>query len=1070
MSESININIPERGRQRSSSESEAGSSNSYSASNSNSHSTSVKAALPTRSPFSAQPFRESATHQTSPTSPTSTPPQALAIPPPRRLSGSFEFSGQPSPAASTGNTNAAGISNMFRRFSFKGTNQPVANNTLNTIPAKQPLQTEITPTRPQSHNRRKSEQKRPVSPMDNDDINDNNNVLHFSKYPLRGHLSRKIPNVKLKPRPAVSLKDSQAVVDDDLRDEDDAQHTYPTPASEKPLTNFVFCSTGILNRSELQKKVIEMGASFESSFTDNVTHLIAIDFGSPKYNCAVRLGAVVITPAFIDQCYLEWLDGENVDTRSLAQKHALKPFANLTVSMSGIGAGPTRQQFERSLISNGANVSRDLHKQCTHLVTENTTSAKVKWAKNYNAANANTHNIHIVWTEWISACQNINGRLPESDFSVDGQRPNADAFRLSQIPQPLLPHDTHVAKKRSFVEQPGNEDLERAVVKKSRVAKESLVEGILSQATRENEVDKSVNDAPPPVKGAHEIQRVPTAQSASFLTNSRSFNAPQSSSTHTHSHQPASSAEQKKVFTNYTFSHRGFEKSKSHRLDLELEKYGASVTNSVNLADLTIVPFNSGTTFTAQMSSLAVTECWVERCMYEGVIVPYNRNPLYRPIDMPVIAPSSICLTFSGLDECERTHVVRLFKSLGIHTRTSYPREVTHLVSVIPPRGKRYDRAVEWRNPVIDVRWVWEMASSGHMPPLADFTWGKGERSVAGENKKAEETNFLASDDEDSDAKMNVGGNVGSNDSANVSNFSGPPPKQMEMEMEMEDKQQQQQSQPKPHHSQHSPSSHTNIPLRKTHSTNPFKIRDSGAGLHDSILQLLKQEGEKIYPALGKTKKRPRLKRTSTGDSRGGSETPAPVEQQTDEAGSSNSSRRGGDMGDHQNSTVVAKPKPKSTTLTSSPLSSPSPPPSLSQPPTQSQSQSNGVVNESLRIMYDDPKARNERKRILQALTNTNSSDPRSSNSNGKSNSNGISSGGNGNGVEGINSQSNSQSHPNVITGVSRSDENEGDVMYRFAREDFEKPIAETRPRRGAAKEGIDKINQQYDPTQLDEF
>lgn len=297
------------------------------------------------------------------------------------------------------------------------------------------------------------------------------------------------------------------------------------------------------------------------------------------------------------------------------------------------------------------------------------------------------------------------------------------------------------------------------------------------------------------------------------------------------------------------------------------------------------------------------------------------------------------------------------------------------------------------------------------MPPLEDYIWV----DKCEENVKVKETDFFASQEGNTSAQVSEG-----NTSANVS---GPPPKQP----------QQQDLQPLTYnhgspssqsHPQLSPS-HTNIPLRKTHSTNPFKIREttgstsSGAGLHDSILQLLKQEGEKIYPAHTKTKKRPRLKRTSTGDSRG-SETPAPVplEQQTENA-----------------SNIAAGSDRVPSKATSSPLSTPSPPPSMSQV-----AQSNGAVNESLRIMYDDPEARNERKRILQALTHGSSSDPR-----------------------------NSHGH----TGVSRSDENENegsDVMYRFAKEDFEKPIAETRPKRGAAKEGSEKINQQYDPTQLDEF
>ena len=96
MSESINI--PHR--QRSSSESTTSSLNHKPSS--------VKAALPSTSPFSSQPFKE--------TSVSPTQPQTLSIQPPRRPSGSFELSGQPSPPGASGNS---GITSLFRRFSFK---------------------------------------------------------------------------------------------------------------------------------------------------------------------------------------------------------------------------------------------------------------------------------------------------------------------------------------------------------------------------------------------------------------------------------------------------------------------------------------------------------------------------------------------------------------------------------------------------------------------------------------------------------------------------------------------------------------------------------------------------------------------------------------------------------------------------------------------------------------------------------------------------------------------------------------------------------------------------------------
>ncbi|TIB71585.1 hypothetical protein E3Q23_02180 [Wallemia mellicola] len=806
MSESINI--PHR--QRSSSESTTSSLNHKPSS--------VKAALPSTSPFSSQPFKE--------TSVSPTQPQTLSIQPPRRPSGSFELSGQPSPPGASGNS---GITSLFRRFSFKGTNQPPSsqpNETpggLNTIPAKQPLMSVEQPEQPATSvspklasGRRKSDQKRSVSPM----------------------------------VASSGIHEQQ----EEFYDEADDIHLKTT--SEKPLDGFVFCSTGILNRHELYKKAMEM----------------AIEFGSPKYNCAIQL---------------EWIDGENVDVEALIQKYTLKPFANLIISMSGVEAGPIRKEIERSLIANGANISRDLHKQCTHLVTENTTSQKVKWARNYNMNNENK--IKIVWTEWINACLAVNGRLPEEEFSTEKERPDISKYKPSQVKRPgILPQETEVQqpvinKKRSFVEQPGNEDLEKAVLKKHKVAKSSLVEGILSQTTKS-----------------------PIRERSTHIDTSNSF------------------------FKDDSFN---------------------NASNAINMPTQPILPAtNSFANNNIQPASSA---------------------------DQAEFA-ASLCITFSGLDECDRTQIMRFFRLLGITTKSSYPRGITHLISVMPPRGKRLERALEWQTPVVDVQWVWQTISTGRISPIEQYIWTP-------EKDKQNETNFF-----DSQSETTV-----------------QPPSIMLPS-----------SQSSPKRSSQLQSSPTaNIPLRKTLSTNPFKIKkensSNGELLHDSIVQLLKQEGEKIYPNNSKTKKRPRLKRTSTSDSANNSVTPAPIplEEQVD-----------------NRKEVTAAP----SKATSSPLSSPSPPPSiLSQ---VNSTQTNAQQNESLRIMYDDPEARNERKRILQALTNS-SSDTRN---------------------------------------AMKSDENyeSSDIMYRFAKEDFEKPIAENRPKRNAAKESNEKTNnqQQYDPTQLDEF
>lgn len=439
----------------------------------------------------------------------------------------------------------------------------------------------------------------------------------------RGHLSRKVPNVKLKPKPKpVSLSQFDNInINNDDNDDDENNHNDDDQLddnNEKPLVGFVVCSTGIMNRNDLFNKASEMGAKSESNFTSSVTHLLAIDFGSEKYNCAVKLKIPVLKPSFIETAYLEWIEGHNINIESLIFQHKLKPFDNLTISLSGVEQGQVRKDIEKSLIVNNAHLSRDLHKQCTHLVTTQISSAKVNWAKNYNK-NSNNH-IHIVWLDWINACVHHDGRLPEFEFSIDKPKPDplnympkdsqsSNHILLAQDSTNSFSQQQQLNKKRSAVIEQ-SDDLERAVIKKQRLDKKSLVDGILSQTSNNklnnngynNSIDTSTSFFKDDNDNINMNGVIPDDNKDNNFGQPFQSLLPTDESKGYHNNNENES-DSTKIFNNYTFSHRGFEKSKSHKLEIELEKLGATVTHSVNLADMTIVPFNRCVVFIYQRSN-----------------------------------------------------------------------------------------------------------------------------------------------------------------------------------------------------------------------------------------------------------------------------------------------------------------------------------------------------------------------------------------------------------------------------------------------------------------------------------
>jgi DNA replication regulator DPB11 len=205
----------------------------------------------------------------------------------------------------------------------------------------------------------------------------------------------------------------------------------------------------------------------ESALTVTVTHVVATDVGSAKYNVgrfsaklavAERQYAIegripVMTPEWIKESHEIWLRGDQIDLPWMQQEYRMQPFQGLKIAISGIEDctslgnmschGLTlvarRKAIKHYVDTNGGEYSKDLDRTCTHLVTPTSTSTpkqseKVKWALREIASSEaarrrggkrNEHTMKLVYEEWLWDCLGYRGRFKEDDYDARKPRPKA---------------------------------------------------------------------------------------------------------------------------------------------------------------------------------------------------------------------------------------------------------------------------------------------------------------------------------------------------------------------------------------------------------------------------------------------------------------------------------------------------------------------------------------------------------------------------------------------------------------------------------------------------------------------
>ncbi|KAI5983424.1 hypothetical protein EDD15DRAFT_2316516 [Pisolithus albus] len=113
------------------------------------------------------------------------------------------------------------------------------------------------------------------------------------------------------------------------------------------------------------------------------------------------------------------------------------------------------------------------------------------------------------------------------------------------------------------------------------------------------------------------------------------------------------------------------------------------------------------------------TECWLEHSVFFERICTPEENISFTPlaISIPIPGAENILLSLSGLDQSELCWIRRLLRALGITIAQTFSRRSTHLLCP-SAKGAKFDKALEWRIPVVSMEWINSMARDGSVPDV----------------------------------------------------------------------------------------------------------------------------------------------------------------------------------------------------------------------------------------------------------------------------------------------------------------------------------------------------------------
>lgn len=165
-------------------------------------------------------------------------------------------------------------------------------------------------------------------------------------------------------------------------------------------------------RNSLHELILQMGGEVTGDFTSVVTHLIAKEVGSKKYQVAANNKVPIVSPSWVHSCWENSKYEHIIATdNSTIREHILPIFKGCTICVTGLDV-PQRDLIKGIVHENGGTYSGELNmKTCTHLLVDYPQGAKYKYAKQWK--------LHCVSPSWLFDSMKEGHWLPEDPYKVE---------------------------------------------------------------------------------------------------------------------------------------------------------------------------------------------------------------------------------------------------------------------------------------------------------------------------------------------------------------------------------------------------------------------------------------------------------------------------------------------------------------------------------------------------------------------------------------------------------------------------------------------------------------------------
>ncbi|KAF8339719.1 uncharacterized protein EI90DRAFT_3151191 [Cantharellus anzutake] len=541
---------------------------------------------------------------------------------------------------------------------------------------------------------------------------------------------------------------------------------------ERPFHGVNVTCSAVSNKGDLFRFVEELGGTSSLDLIDSTTHLITHGPGSEKYKYALEHGIPLIHPDWIMESHARFVNGEDIDAHQLLNKYHLKCFQGLNICVAGEDKLEQRHRMAQIIEDQGGCYSKDVDQSVTHLIlcgsinaplnsigdiplkvqeamwineTRSTPSTPYNFPRKRKygeSSGLSTHGpIQIVWSEWLWDCAYARGRFDEKLYDATVQaRPEPRKFPNGfSEPEPSFSAVSTSTPKGQFMRPHSDTNVDentRARASKTHTyAQSNLWTKIKQQKVRSKEI---LPDGQPKAGEVKATTSAPTSGDAtrgmtvpktalSRVSGMRTFEIgePGPSSEPRDSNRVfnrVSSREtaptEAQIFSGFVFGALVGNHGRSDVLKREIQARGGrfltgmTPSQALEMAHFVIVPLTSTAHVgieNEQYKSKLRTESWLEHCIFE------DRVDKFR-------------IAYSGLNNMETTYLKRFARAIGLDIPEIAKRNlITHMVC--PSRmGQKYEKAVEWRIPVVNLEWVYNLAiqpqdgASFEPAPVIDIT------------------------------------------------------------------------------------------------------------------------------------------------------------------------------------------------------------------------------------------------------------------------------------------------------------------------------------------------------------